>query len=45
MVYAAENSLKEIEKDPATLAECDNYTAGVNAYIESLNESTLAFRI
>jgi penicillin amidase len=41
MVFAAENSLKEVEKDPATLAECDNYTAGVNAYIESLNESTL----
>src|SRR6185312_3954623 len=41
MVYAAENSLKEIEKDSPTLAECDNYTAGVNAYIESLNESTL----
>jgi penicillin G amidase len=41
MVYGAENSLKEIEKDPATLAECDNYTAGVNAYIESLTESTL----
>src|SRR6476659_867206 len=41
MVFAAENSLKEVEKDPATLAECDNYTAGVNAYIESLNESRL----
>lgn len=41
MVYGAENSLKEIEKDPETLAECDNYTAGVNAYIESLTESTL----
>ncbi len=41
MVFAAENSLKEMEKDPATLAECDNYTAGVNAYIESLNQSTL----
>lgn len=41
MVFAAENSLKEIENDPETLAECDNYTAGVNAYIESLNESTL----
>jgi hypothetical protein len=41
MVYAAENSLKEIEKDPETLAECNNYTAGVNAYIESLTESTL----
>jgi penicillin amidase len=41
MVYAAENSLKEMEKDPETLAECDNYTAGVNAYIESLTESSL----
>jgi penicillin amidase len=41
MVYAAENSLKEIEKDPVTLAECDHYTAGVNAYIESLDESSL----
>lgn len=41
MIYAAENSLKEIEKDPETLAECDNYTSGVNAYIESLTESSL----
>ncbi len=41
MVFAAENSLKEVEKDPETLAECDNYTAGVNAYIESLKESSL----
>ncbi|MEO9003271.1 MAG: penicillin acylase family protein, partial [Ginsengibacter sp.] len=41
MVYGAENSLKEIEKDPETLAECDNYTNGVNAYIESLTQSTL----
>lgn len=41
MVYAAENSLKEAEKDPLTKAACDNYTAGVNAYIESLNESSL----
>ena len=41
MVYAAETSLKEIEKDPETLAEFDNYTAGVNAYIESLTESSL----
>jgi penicillin amidase len=41
MVYAAENSLKEVEKDSPSLIECDNYTAGVNAYIESLNESTL----
>lgn len=41
MVFGAENSLKEVEKDPETLAECDNYTAGVNAYIESLKESNL----
>ena len=41
MVYAAENSLKEMEKDPLIKAECDAYTAGVNAYIESLNESQL----
>ncbi|MEO9022052.1 MAG: penicillin acylase family protein [Ginsengibacter sp.] len=41
MVYGAENSLKEIEKDPETLAECDNYTAGVNAYIGSLTKSSL----
>ncbi|MEP7081319.1 MAG: penicillin acylase family protein [Ginsengibacter sp.] len=41
MVYAAEIAEKEVEKDPATLAECNNYTAGVNAYIASLNESTL----
>lgn len=41
MVYAAEINLKEVEKDPQTLAECNNYTAGVNAYIESLTESTL----
>lgn len=41
MIYGAENSLKQIEKDPETLAECDNYTAGVNAYIESLTESSL----
>lgn len=41
MIFAAENSLKEVEKDSATLSECNNYTAGVNAYIESLSESRL----
>lgn len=41
MVYAAENSLKEIEKDPATLAAANSYTAGVNAWIESLNSRKL----
>lgn len=41
MVFAAENSLKEIEKDPETLAAANSYTAGVNAYIESLNDRSL----
>ena len=41
MVYAAENSLKEVEKDTALKAACDSYTAGVNALIESLSESQL----
>ncbi|MEO6136929.1 MAG: penicillin acylase family protein [Ginsengibacter sp.] len=41
MVYAAEAAMKEVEKDPESLDECNNYTAGVNAYIESLNEKSL----
>jgi len=41
MVYAAEIAQKEMEKDPEIKAECDAYTAGVNAYINSLTESTL----
>lgn len=41
MIHGAENSLRDIEKDPETLAECNNYTEGVNAYIESLTESSL----
>jgi len=41
MVYAAEIALKEMEKDPVIKSECDAYTNGVNAYIESLTESTL----
>lgn len=41
MVFAAENSLKELEKDPQLLNICNQYTAGVNAYIESLTESTM----
>lgn len=38
MVYAAENSLQAIENDPLTKSACDAYTAGVNAYINSLDE-------
>jgi penicillin amidase len=41
MVYAAEKAEKEMEKESITRAACDAYTAGVNAYIESLNESQL----
>ncbi|MEO7314605.1 MAG: penicillin acylase family protein [Ginsengibacter sp.] len=41
MVYAAEAALKEIENDPESLAQADSYTAGVNAYLETLSESSL----
>ena len=41
MVYAAENLLKEMEANPISKAEADNYTAGVNAYIATLTESRL----
>ena len=41
MGYAAEISLREMEKDPETKAMCDAYTAGVNAYISNVTESKL----
>ena len=41
MVYAAEIALQEVDKDPVIKAQNDAYTAGVNAYIESLTQSTL----
>lgn len=41
MVFAAENALKAFEADPVSKATCDAYTAGVNAYINSLTQSTL----
>lgn len=41
MVYAAEISQKEVEKDPEMKAACDAYTAGVNSYIDKLTESSL----
>ena len=41
MVYAAERSLEEMEKDETTKKACDAYTSGVNAYIETLTESKL----
>ena len=36
MVFSAENALAEMEKDSTTKAVLDAYTAGVNAYIETL---------
>jgi penicillin amidase len=41
MVYAAENALKEIEKDTRSKSLFDAYTNGVNSYISSLKESSL----
>ncbi|HEY9364208.1 MAG TPA: penicillin acylase family protein [Chitinophagaceae bacterium] len=41
MIYGAETALKEIEADPASKSTCDAYTAGVNAYINSLTENNL----
>jgi penicillin G amidase len=41
MVFAAEKAQIEMEKDPETKATCDAYTQGVNAYINSLTESSL----
>lgn len=43
MVYGAENSLKEMEADEKTKTACDAYTAGVNAYIHSLDEAHYPF--
>ena len=41
MVYAAEKTVAEMEKNPVSKAEADAYTAGVNAYITNLKESEL----
>ncbi len=41
MVYAAENMLKEMEANEFTRLSTEQYTAGINAYIESLSESEL----
>ena len=42
MNYAAENALQEMEKDEQTKSACDAYTAGVNAYMTKLTNSTLS---
>ena len=41
MRFAAENAMKEIEKDPFSLQLYTAYTNGVNAYINSLTESSM----
>jgi len=41
MVYAAENAMKEVDKDPQTKAMFDAYTNGINAWISSLKESQI----
>jgi len=40
MVYGAENSLKAMEADPDTKLALDAYTAGVNAYINTLDAAS-----
>jgi penicillin G amidase len=41
MVFAAENAMKEMDKDPKSKAMFDAYTNGINSYIGSLKESAL----
>jgi penicillin G amidase len=41
MVFGAENAVREMEANPVSKPVIDAYTAGVNAYINSLTESTL----
>ncbi|HRF27377.1 MAG TPA: penicillin acylase family protein, partial [Ferruginibacter sp.] len=41
MPYAAENSLRAMEANDTTKRQCDAYSAGINAYIQSLSEASL----
>lgn len=41
MVYAAENSLAEMQKDPESMKAISSYTAGINAFIATLDANTL----
>ncbi|HZB12743.1 MAG TPA: penicillin acylase family protein [Chryseolinea sp.] len=43
MVYAAENALSEVNQDPLSKMMVERYTAGVNAFITSLDYSKLPF--
>ncbi len=39
MVFAAENAMKEIEKDPVSKSMFDAYTNGINAFIDGMKEA------
>lgn len=41
MKFAAENAMKEVEKDPISKAMFESYTRGINAYINSLTDAAL----
>ena len=41
MVYAAENALKDMEADPTGGKAITSYTAGINAFIETLNADNM----
>lgn len=41
MVYAAERSMEEMEKSPASKAQYEAYSNGVNAYIDQMTEAEL----
>jgi penicillin amidase len=41
VVFAADNALREMEKDPVSKSVFDAYTKGVNAYIHTLTERSL----
>src|SRR5690606_25110167 len=43
MVYAAENALAEINKNPTSRMMAEQYTAGVNAFIATLDYKSLPF--
>lgn len=43
MTYASENALALMEKDPIAKRMVENYTAGINAYINTLDVASLPF--
>lgn len=43
MVFAAENSLKAMKKDPEVMEVVEAYTAGINAFIAALDDRNMPF--